>query len=264
MFLSYYNLKCTPFEKSIKREHMFDTLSFKEFFSRMEYMKQYRGIILLSGASGVGKTTALRAFSEELKPEYFKTVYLPLATTSIHEFYLQLNYALGGEYKLKKSDLFSSIQNLIMDYATVKKQIPVIVFDEVHFLKTENLNELQMLLNFNFDSVDPALVALCGHTHLRERLVRPAFASINQRLRLKYEFQPLGKEETKQYIHHHIKLTGGSVDLFNDNAIEAIFNISSGVMRVINSLATKALIHGAETRKDVIDEEVVYAISAEL
>lgn len=264
MFLSYYNLKLAPFEKSVKKDHLFKSASMKEFTSRMEYMKQYRGLILVTGSSGVGKTTALRAFVEELKPEFFKPVYLPLATVSTGDFYHQLNSSLGGEAKFRKSDLFSSIQNLILEYATVKRQVPVIVFDEAHFLRCENWYELQMLLNFNMDSLDPAVVVLCGHPHVKEKLLRPIFSSINQRLRLKYEFSLLGGEETREYILHHLKLAGGPANLFNDNALDAIYNISSGVMRTINNLATKALIYGATRREDTITEETIYSVSPEL
>lgn len=264
MFMSYYSLKGAPFEKSVKKEHLFMSSSLKEFSSRMEYMKQYRGILLLTGESGMGKTTALRSFVEELKPEFFKPVYLPLATVSSYEFYIQINRALGGEDSFRKCALFSSIQNLIMEYATVRKQIPVILFDEVHFLRSQNFYELQMLLNFNYDSVDPAIVVMCGHPCLRETLHRSAFATINQRIRLKYEFVPLTQEETREYIRHNLKLVGGSPSIFTDGALHSIHSVSSGIMRVINSLATKALIFGAGANIDTITEETIYNVSPEL
>jgi type II secretory pathway predicted ATPase ExeA len=264
MFISYYSLKGAPFEKSIKREHMFCSSSLKEFSSRMEYMKQYRGILLLTGESGVGKTTALRSFVEDLKGEFYKPVYLPLATVSSYEFYIQINKALGGDDLFRKCSLFHSIQNLVMEYATVKKQIPVILFDEVHFLRNQNFYELQMLLNFNYDSLDPAIVVMCGHPYLRETLLRPAFSTINQRIRLKYEFLPLTESETIEYIRHNLKLVGGDPSIFNDNALSAIHSVSSGIMRIINNLATKALIYGASKCLDAITEETIYTTSPEL
>lgn len=263
-FISFYNLTGSPFGKSIKREHMFRSAGFKEFSSRVEYLKQHRGLMLLTGESGVGKTTAIRSFVEELKPEFFKSVYLPLATVSSYEFYIQLNEALGGEYLFRKASLFSSIQNIILEYATIKKQIPVIIFDEMHLLRSQNFFELQMVLNFHYDSLDPAIVLLCGHSHLKDTLLRPVFSPINQRMRIKYEFSPLGLEETKEYIVHHLKLVGGTSKLFTDGAIEGIHNISSGIMRIINNIGTKALIGGALARKEVIDEELIYGVHTEL
>lgn len=264
MFNSFYNLKGTPFQKSIKKEDLFKSSSLNEFFSRMEYMKQTRGIILLTGISGVGKTTALRAFAENLKPEFFKVLYFPLSTVSTTDFYHQLNRGLGGDKFRNKSDLFLSIQKLIIDYATVKKQIPVIIFDEIHLLKVDNLFELQLILNFNFDSLDPAIIILAGHSLIREKIIRPSLHSINQRFRLKYDFLPLSKEETFQYIHHQFKLVGKNNSVFNDNAIDAIYNLSSGTIRVINTIATKSLLAGTANNLDIIDEETVYSVYNEV
>ena len=264
MFSIFYNFKTIPFEKSIKKDLLFKSDGIKEFNSRMEYMKQSRGIILLTGPSGVGKTTAIRAFIEGLKTEFYRTAYIPLASVSVSDFYYQLNHLLGGEHYRLKSVLFASIQKLILDYATIKKQIPVIIFDEIHFLRNDNLFELQMLLNFNLDSLDPAIVVLSGHSHMREKFIRPTLSSINQRLRVKYEFLPLSNEETFLYIQHQLNLAGGSSRIFNDNAINAIYNLSSGIIRAINTIATKALIQGASTKQEVITEEIIYSISSEL
>jgi general secretion pathway protein A len=253
-----------PFEKSIKKDHTFKSDTLKEFLSRMEYLKQTKGIILLTGPSGVGKTTALRAFIESLKPEFYKLVYIPLSSVSTTDFYYQINNALGGQSNRFKSQIFSSVQKLILDYATIKKQIPLIIFDEVHFLKNDNLYELQMLLNFNLDSLDPAIVILAGQSHLREPFLRPALASINQRFRIKYEFLPLSKQETVLYIQHHLNLVGAANNIFNENAIDAIYNLSSGIIRIINNIAIKALTLGASLKQEVINEEIIYAISSEL
>lgn len=264
MFFNFYNLKSIPFEKSIKKNNLFLSDSLKEFFSRMEYMKQAKGLLLLTGEAGVGKTTAIRAFLEDLKQDFFKFVYIPLTTVSSTDFYHQLNRVLGGESKRNKSELFSSIQKNILEYATIRKQIPVIIFDEIHFLKNENLFELQLLLNFNFDSLDPAIVILAGHPLMRERVIRPSLNSINQRFRLKYEFLPLNKQETNNYIQHQLKIAGACNNIFNENAIEAIFNISNGIIRVINNIAIKALVLGTSKKSDIITEEHIFAVSSEL
>ena len=219
---------------------------------------------MLTGRPGIGKTTALRAWVEELKSDFFKIVYIPLTTVSTIEFYRQINNLLGGPDYKRKSDLFSSIQKLIIDYATVKKQIPVIIIDEIQFLRDENLFELQLLLNFNFDSLDPAIVILCGQTFVREKLIRPNFCSINQRFRIKYEMPVLGKEETKQYILHHLKLVKAPSDIFNQNACDAIFSATAGVLRDINRLTVSALMYGAAQRSEVIEEDFIYRVIGEL
>jgi len=78
---------------------------------------------------------------------------------------------------LMKDILFRTIQQAIMEMALNKKTIPIIIFDDAHFLRNENFFELQLLSNFNFDSLSPALFILIAQPHLQERLRRPAFDS---------------------------------------------------------------------------------------
>jgi len=110
MLQAYWNLTGTPFDKSIKPEQLFMSNGFKELQSRLQYMKQHRGIMLISGQPGTGKTTALRAFVNELSELSFQCFYVPLATVNVLDFYRQLNQKLGGEYYHFKAQLFVSIQ----------------------------------------------------------------------------------------------------------------------------------------------------------
>src|SRR5690606_25258978 len=128
----------------------------------LEYMKKKRGLMLLTGEAGMGKSTLLRAFKESLKETDYKVVYLPLTTVNKADFYRQLNAELGGEACHRKCDLFKSIQKLILDYDRHRKQTPVIIFDDAQYLNSDNLFELHLMLNFEIDSYDPALWILSG------------------------------------------------------------------------------------------------------
>lgn len=257
MYKAFYGLSGEPFPKDLTKEQLFHSKNFQECLSRLEYMKINKGLMLLTGDAGLGKSTIIRAFNQCLNPNYYKFIYLPLANVGKTEFYRQLNFALGGEAIFRKSDMFTSIQKLITDYA--KSNItPVIIFDDAQYLKTDNLYELQQLLNFQIDSYDPALVILTGQPALRERLARPAFASIYQRLVIQSMLSPLNENETKEYILHHLKVKGRNEKLFNDNAHLAIFKASNGVMRMINRIVMKTLIYGVSQKIDIIDEELVF------
>ncbi len=263
MIESYYNLKKLPFKKDIHHEDIFYSYASKECKERLEYMKQKRGIMLITGMPGVGKTLHIRSFVEKLNPNLYKALYIPLATVNTLDFYRQLCVKLGGEVQWKKSQLFESIQNSIKDYVSNNKKIPVIVFDEAHLCKNENFYELQIITNFNMDSADPALFILLGQPHLRDRLLRPIHQSFNQRISLKFHLPPLSKDETTAYIKHHLSLAGVSEPIFNENAIGALYQNSNGIPRIINDLAKKTMMIGASEKKDTLTEEDVYLASQE-
>lgn len=260
----FYKLKRLPFQKDIYPKDMFVYAASEELARRLEHMKHKRGIMLITGTPGTGKTLHVRAFVEKLNPNLFKPVYTPLATVNIIDFYRQLSILLGGEPLYRKSQLFASIQSSIRNYVADNKKIPVIIFDEAHLLKIENFYELQIITNFNMDSTDPALVILVGQAHLRERLLIPVLQPFNQRIALKYHLPPLTKEESASYIHHHLAIAGLKEPMFNQNALNALYQNAGGVPRMINALCIKTMTIGAIEKKDSLSEDEVFRATHEL
>ena len=264
MLEAFWNLTGTPFDKSIKPDQLFISNAVKELLSRLDYMKQQRGIMLISGQPGTGKTTVLRAFSAGLSQLSYQCCYVPLATVNVLDFYRQLNQKLAGENYHYKAQLFESIQHRIKELVANTKKIPVIIFDEAHLLKNENFTELQILLNFNMDSTDPALVILAGQPHLADRLMRPMLKSFYQRIMLKYQLLPLKKDEVQPFIEHHLQLKGCQKSPFSDNAIEAIFKNTAGIPRLIAALAFHTMTLGMMQKTTILTEEQVFQAAHEL
>jgi type II secretory pathway predicted ATPase ExeA len=260
----FWNLTGLPFGKSIHPDQLFISKSSKELFSRLQYMKNNRGIMLISGQPGTGKTTALRAFVHQLSELTFQCFYVPLATVNVLDFYRQLNQAIHGEPCYSKAKLFHQIQHTIKDMITHTKKIPVIIFDEAHLLKNENFTELQILSNFNMDSTDPALFILAGQPHLSDRLMRPVLISFYQRIALKYHLLPLDNDEVQPFIDHHLRLKGCQTSPFSQAAVDAIFKNTAGVPRLVADLALKTMTVGMFQKTLNLTEEQVFLATHEL
>lgn len=264
MLQTYWKLTGKPFDKSIKTDQLFISKTVKELRSRLDYIKQNRGVMIISGAPGTGKTTALRAFRDSLSDLSFQTFYVPLATVNVLDFYRQLNFQLSNEFFHFKTQLFASIQKNIMEMVKNQKKIPVIIFDEAHLMKNENFTELQLLLNFNMDSADPAMVVLAGQQHLIDRLMRPNLRAFYQRVTLKHQLLPLEKQEIRPFVEHHLKLKGCNLSPFNDSAIEAIYKNSNGTPRLVANLCINTMTLGMLKNVQQLTEEHVYQASKEL
>jgi len=277
MYRAFYQLQKAVNHKNIAVGDLFYSTGFKEARARLDYMKDKGGFVLVSGPSGVGKTTLLRSFVESLDAKFFKIAYAPLATVSVSDFYRQLAYLLCGQILYKKDLLFRTIQQTIMEMAVNKKTIPIIIFDDAHFFRNENFFELQLLSNFNFDSLSPALFILTAQPHLQERLRRPVFDSFYQRISIKINLQPLSSQETHEFIAQVLKNAVGSSlhtststsisrneHLFTPQASELIFKRSGGIPRIIATIMEQALIYGSAHQLSTIDENVIYNIEPEL
>ena len=239
--IAYFGLKRMPFEKDIKPEQMCETYDTKEALSRLSYIRQYRGIMLLSGEPGAGKTAVLRKFTASLNPQNYVHHYTPHATVSRTELYRQLNHMLNLQNRIFKSSLFQQIQSAIMDIYEHQGKTPCIILDEVHLMDNPTLQELILLTNFQMDSKNPFILILAGQPDIKERLKRRIHEPLNQRIVLRYHMVGLNIEETRLFVLNHLKVAGRSDPLFEENAFEVIHQLSMGLPRKIENLCKASM-----------------------
>ena len=264
MVNAFFGFKKEPFTKDIDTKEVFLSDAFKELLSRLDYMKNNRGLMVLTGEAGTGKTLAIRTFVESLNTNLYLPLYIPLSTVSVSEFYRQLNLKLTGELLYRKVDLFHSIQASVKDYVTNRKKVPVIILDEAHLLKLENLHEIPIILNFDIDSTDPLIFIMVGQQHLRDKITRPVHLSLSQRFSMRYHIPFLDKKETRAYVEHRLSICGVRENIFSDQAIEAIYQNTTGIPRVIDSIARNALTLAAMQKRHMITEEEIFSASKEI
>ncbi len=264
MYPQYFGLTGEPFAADLVPEKLFQSAGFKELEGRFRHVCTHRGIFVLTGKPGTGKTSALRYLLASLSLKTHFPVYLPLSTVSVPEFYRQINRAIGGEERYFKSDTYRSIQDQILVFAVTKNIIPVIVLDEAHLLKEQNFRELQIILNFKMDSCMPLVLVLAGHPLLAKRLLSHGLDSFHQRVSLKFQLGELTEEEGRAFIRHHLEVVGGDVRILNTGALKAVCEVSLGLPRVIGQIVKKALISCALKNEKAVSEEDILVAAKEV
>lgn len=257
MYKMHWGMEFNPFSKKLNIKDCFKSDDFTQATARLEHLKTIKGLGLFTGLSGTGKTFTLRCFVESLNSNLFKTAYIPTSTLTVLDFYKALAYALGTEIAAKKIDLFRNIQNRIVSLSKDKKITPVIIIDEAQYLKTEVLNDLKILLNFDMDSSNHAIIILSGQPILNNTLSKQVHEALKQRVVINYNFSGISKQESIEYILSRLKLCGVHDSIFNAGAIEAVYSCCNGSTRKLNSMLEKCLILGYQKNINIIDTEIV-------
>jgi len=257
MYKTFYSLAKEPFSKEMRPSDAFSSTIYKEALNGLQYLQKSKGIGLITGDPGVGKTFTLRTFKESLNPSLYHVVYFPLSTGGVMDFYRGLAYGLGEQPAFRKVDVFRQIQQGIERMDQERKLTPVFILDEMHMAKDAFLQDLAILFNFQMDSSNPFILILAGLPHLRTRLHLNHHRPLAQRIIMRYQFQSLPKAEVFTYIDHHLQMAGAKIPIFTQTAFEAIALRSQGWPRVINTLTTNCLLFGAQLKKERIDEEIV-------
>ena len=260
MSLAYYGLSFNPFDKQMVQEKdRFLSRDMTEMTQRLDYLKDARGIGVFTARPGMGKSFCLRCFAKSRNPNLYHMEYICLSTVSVMEFYRQFCAVLGVSDKGGKPGMFKSIQEQIWYLYKEKRQPLLLAVDEAQYLSTGILNDIKMLMNYGYDSVNCFTLILCGEAHLNNTLNRPVHEALRQRVTVHYNFCGLSDEEVARYILHKIACAGGSESIMDKAALSAIHSHSQGNPRLIDNLMSDALALGSQMEKKTIDAEVVLA-----
>lgn len=264
MYEAYFGMKLNPFKKDIDIKNTYEFNDFKETQNRLKYLLNNKGIGLFTGTSGKGKTYSIKYFVKNLNPNLYKVVYLSLSTVTVLEFYKNFCIGLGIEPAHKKIDMFHQIQERLKTLVKDRRITPIIICDEAQYLKTGILNDLKMLLNFEMDSKDYAVLILIGQPILNDILSRTVHEALNQRIIVNYMFIGIEFEEVKKYIIDRCNLAEISNEIFDESAIKALASNCNGSTRHLNNLIDKALMICCNQKEQNVTPETVMLAASDL
>ncbi len=262
MYLKYYGLKEVPFGLTPDPKFIFKTESYLEAISTIKYgIEQGKGIVVVTGEVGTGKTTTLRSaiqqFSSSVLPAY---IFNPFLT--VPEFFEQIcgGFRLELGKSASKPERLNAIGRLLVS-RHARGQRTALIIDEAHGLPPEVLEEVRLLSNFETSSEKLLQMILCGQPELRETLNRTQLRQFKQRISLRCSLKPLSAFEVNEYIRFRLKVAGAErVNLFDAEAVALISRVSQGVPRVINNICDNALLYGFAGDCEVIGDELVWEV----
>lgn len=264
MYEEFYNFRVTPFSKTPDPSFLFMSAGHEEALARLLYAVENRELIVLTGEVGCGKTTITRALIDALGDNY-KIVLILNPCLSPSQLLRTIARRLDLDSTLRHKDELLDVIYERMFQLYEQGTIPVIIFDEAHLIpKKETFEEVRLLTNFQLDDSNLVSLVLAGQPALGEIIAREDFSAFRQRVGLYYNLDPLSESETESYIRHRLGVSGRKDRLFTEDAVSRIFQYTNGIPRVINSLATAALLEGFGRESPIIDFGIIEDSAKEL
>jgi type II secretory pathway predicted ATPase ExeA len=252
---AYYGFTRTPFTRTIPPSALHRHTEHIEAVARITWCITERGLGIVTGEVGAGKTVAIRAAVAGLDASRHQVIYLGNPTIGARGIYEAIITALGATPAYRKAGLVFSAQDLLAAEENERGRTPVLIIDEAHLMSREQLEEIRMLTNTDMDSRSPLAVILVGQPTLRRQIKLGTFAALDQRITVRASIDGMTRQETTSYITHHLKLAGRSDTLFSDDAIGLIHQTSRGLPRAINNLAFHALTAAFFDKNTIVDEK---------
>lgn len=244
MYQDYFELREKAFGNTPDPRFLFPSRQHQEALARLEYVVEERGIALITGEIGTGKTTLSRALIDMLDEKHYLPVLLLNPRFAPTQFLRLLAQKMEIRPKHLKSELIEQIQDRLYKY--YERQItPVLILDEAQLIPGKSFfDEIRLLTNFQLDHTNLISVILIGQPELGKRLKHRVHAALNQRITIRFHLRPLDEQDVLDYLHFRWNVAGGNQKNFpfTPLSVTKIFAYSGGVPRLINSLATTCLI----------------------
>jgi type II secretory pathway predicted ATPase ExeA len=265
-YLDFYELGQEPFSNAPVSRFYYGSAQHAQALMRLTHaVSNMKGLAILVGDIGAGKTTLARRMLDALPEEEYEAALLVIihsgitASWLLRRIALQLGVEAPAEEKLA---LLSQLyQRLVKIYEQGKKA--VVLIDEAQMLASrEIMEEFRGLLNLEVPERKLLSFVFFGLPEIEQHLrLDPPLA---QRVALKYRLEPLQAADTEAYVQHRLRLAGATRVPFTPEAIERIHAHSRGTPRLINTICDNALFEGFVARAREVGPAEVDRVAREL
>lgn len=208
-----------------------------------------RGLSIILGDVGTGKTTLSRKLIQELRQRddfifhiildpSFENESLFLSSLARNFEIASGNYAQGAATIL---DLREALERFLFQKGVTENRTVTLIIDEAQKLNESSIEILRVLLNYETNEFKLLQLVLLGQLELYSKIMN--IPNFFDRISFKYTLNPLDFDETKEMIEFRIRQAGyqSNMHLFLDEAVKEIYEYSRGYPRQIIMFCHRAL-----------------------
>lgn len=265
-YLDFFGLTQEPFSMAPVSRFYFNSAQHSRALVRLMYaVDTMKGLAVLIGDIGTGKTTLARRMLDSLPEEEYESALLVIIHSGITADWLleRIAMQLGvKEPEKEKLKLLSQLYKRLMELHNGGKKA-VVLIDEAQMLKTrEIMEEFRGLLNLEMPEKKLITFVFFGLPEIDENLKLDE--PLAQRVALKYTLEAFNEESTRGYIQHRLRLAGSNEEIFDEKSISLVHHYARGIPRLINTICDNSLFEGYLLRHKIIDGQLVSSVVRDL
>jgi general secretion pathway protein A len=242
MYMRFFGLTREPFNMTPDPAMLYLTPQHREALAGLMYaINSAKGLVVLTGDAGTGKTTLLAKTLQGLPPARLRAsvVVNPLLTSREFLETALIGWGTWDPPESKAQQLL--LLRRMLEQARADNQVVVLVVDEAHLLSADLLEEIRLLGNFEQPDRKLLQIVLAGQSELNTLLDRGNLRQFKQRIAVRLRIEPLQGRAIDEYIRYRWTEAGGSKPPFTAEAYERIAQSSGVIPRVINALCDNGL-----------------------
>ena len=268
MYKDFYGLKEEPFNITPDPRFLYWSQKHQEAFRHLVYgVQSNKGLAVLTGEPGTGKTAILRSVTEHLGEQYpgIHIAFLVNSKINVQDFFCLIfdEFGLEANEDSKSMYLIKLKNFLIQNHQNNQKNI--LILDEAQNFHAALLEEIRLLSNMEIAGEKLLHIFLVGQPQLLTNVKTPGLGQLKQRLGIMYNLLPLNRLETELYIHKRLSVAGAhEVDIFRGDALDEIFTCAKGFPRLINIICDNALLFGCSANTYHISRDIIQRVARDM
>ncbi len=255
---AFFGLNEKPFDLTPNPRYFFLSECHEEALSALIYgVIEKKGLITLTGPVGVGKTTILYSFFDQLKDKADIALFPAGIQETMPVFLKDLCTHLRiAQDKAPDYGLFEELKRFALGQLQYDRKVVVLV-DEAQDLSIQALNMFRYLNNLETPEAKLIQIVLVGTDELDTLLAHEKLQSLRQRVSIRAIVRPLDPESSLEYIFHRVAIAGASADaIFTTSALWHILNYAKGIPRLINVVCDNAMMLAFARKKLPVDDSL--------
>ena len=265
-YVDYFGLQLEPFSNAPDTRFYFKSKQQIEALAKLLFcIDSNKGLGVLIGGVGIGKTTLARHLLDSLPEEKYESSLLVMVHSGITTEWILTRIAIQLGVKDPANDRLILLKQLYERLIQIEQEgrHAVVLIDEAQMLQSRELmEEFRGLLNLEIPGKKLLNIIFFGLPDITDclRLDEP----LAQRVAVKCHMRSFTAETTSTYIKHRLHVAGSDKNLFSPEAITAVHRYSGGLPRLINTLSDNSLFEAFMRRIDQVSFKIVHSVAGDL